>query len=132
MDRLLRARSKTLLVVFIPSNFQIAQEYEATVTRRPGYRVSSEQMETARVVREPQTGFSRWLAERGIRYIDPTEEFVQAELQGTQLYFDYDGHINLNGHARVATLVKDYLLDNRLVPCSYLTPEAAAGAECQP
>jgi hypothetical protein len=130
MDRFLKARGKTLLVVFIPSNFQIAQRYESTVTRRPGYRVSSEQMAAAREVHEPQTSFGRWLQERHIRYIDPTQEFIRAERQGTQLYFDYDGHLNRYGHALVATLVEDYLLRNRIVPCTFLTPQAADGAGC--
>lgn len=131
MDRFLKAREKTLLVVLIPSNFQIDQRYEASVTRRPGYRVSSEWITTARQIREPQTSFGRWLQEKHIRYIDPTEKFVSAELRGVHLYFDYDGHLNRAGHAFVAKLVSDYLLQHRLVPCVFLTPQAALGVGCQ-
>ena len=130
MDRFLEARGKTLLVFFIPSNFQISQRYEASVTGRPGYRASSEQMATARQILEPQTSFSRWLLEKHIRYIDPTEEFIGAERQGVHLYFDYDGHLNRHGHALVAKLVEDYLLRDRMVPCAFPTPQAAAGAGC--
>ena len=116
--------------MFVPSNFQIDQRYEQTVTRRPGYRVDSARIETAREVLEPQTSFGRWLEGKHIRYIDPTQEFIVAESQGLQLYFGYDGHLNPNGHALYSKLIENYLLENQLVPCKFLTLEAAAGAGC--
>lgn len=130
IDQFLKARGKTLLVAFIPSNFQIAERYERAVTSLPGYRVDSTRMVTAREVLEPQTSFGRWLQAKHIRYVDPTQEFIVAESEGTRLYFDSDGHLNRNGHGLFSKLIQDYLLGNQLVPCHFLTLEAAAGAGC--
>ena len=60
----------------------------------------------------------------------PEKRNSVAESQGSQLYFDYDGHLNPNGHALYSKLIENYLLENQLVPCKFLTLEAAAGAGC--
>ena len=41
-----------------------------------------------------------------------------------------DGYLNRNGHALYSKLIENYLLENQLVPCKFLTLEAAAGAGC--
>ena len=47
-----------------------------------------------------------------------------------RLYFDSDGHMNRKGHALFLKLIQDYLLGKQLVPCHFLTLEAAAGEGC--
>lgn len=120
IDRFLRARGKTLVVFFIPSNFQISQYYEWSVTHRPGYRVSPERMAIARRVGEPQTMFGRWLQANQIRYVDPTEDFVRADREGSRLYFDFDGHLSRRGHELSARLIGEYLIRSQLIPCQFV------------
>ncbi len=134
MDRLLKAHGKTLVVCFIPSNFQIASRYDRSVINRPGYRVRPERMAIARNVREPQTSLSRWFAANGVRYLDPTEDFVRAERDGTRFYFDYDGHLSPKGHQRMAKLLEEYFVRNRLIPCAFVKAsvvQAVAGGGCR-
>lgn len=128
IDRFLKANGKTLLVFFIPSNFQISARYETAVTRRPGYRASSEQMAMARRLLEPQRTFGRWFAANGIRYIDPTEDFIEADRRGLKLHFDFDGHLNRNGHHVAGRLIADYLVRHRLIPCPFLKACGRASA----
>ncbi len=134
MDRLLKAHGKTLVVCFIPSNFQISSRYDRSIIDRPGYRVRLEQMAVARSLREPQTSLSRWFAANGVRYLDPTEEFIRAERDGTKLYFDFDGHLSPKGHRLMAKLLEEYLVRNQLIPCGCVKPtvvQAVPGGACR-
>ena len=134
MDRFLKVRGKTFIVCFIPSSFQISQRYDRSVIHRPGYHVSPERMAVARSLREPQTSFSRWFAANGIRYLDPTEDFVRAEQDGSRLYFDFDGHLNPAGHQLMAKLLEEYLVRSRLIPCAFVKAsvvQAVAGGGCR-
>lgn len=134
IDRFLKTRGKTLVVFFIPSNFQVSQYYERSVTYRPGYRVSPERMAIARRVREPQTMFGRWLEANQIRYIDPTEDFIRGDREGSRLYFYFDGHLSRRGHELSARLIGEYLVRSRLIPCQFVKTsvvEAAPNGGCR-
>lgn len=53
--------------------------------------------------------FSQALEERGIAYLDLAPYFLGSAKEGTQLYFEVDGHPNATGYKILADAVKSYL-----------------------
>ena len=118
MHRFLAAKGSALLVVIIPSNFQIAARYESSVTSRPGYQATPAQMASARwfgadhtrpVLFSLQEDITRRLKAQGVRVVDPAAQFVWAEQAGTRLYFAYDGHLTREGHRVLAEVISTRL-----------------------
>lgn len=124
IDKFLRREGKTLVVFHIPSPFQVSTRYDR-VYDRPGYKVSQELKDEARRVLQPQTMLSGWFRERGIRYIDPTEEFRRREAAGARLYFESDGHWTRDGHRAAFEVLSRYLTDHALIPSAYQNNKAA-------
>lgn len=101
IDKLAREAGSTLLVFYIPFPSYIV---ETPVCVYAPERCS-EQLESNLL----GDALAEWAASEDIHFIDPVEYFRVLTAQGQQLYFSYDAHWTVQGHAAAAKLVADYL-----------------------
>ncbi len=114
MGRFLKARNREFVVMYVPSNFQIAERYEKLMHDLFGYH--QENIRKAYESGEPQGFLRKFLAGQGIRFLDLTQPLRTAEEQGVKTYFMVDAHWTPAGHACVAKALDRYLRSEKLVP----------------
>jgi hypothetical protein len=118
MDQYLKSRDGRLIVLHVPSAFQISHRYDRIYTR-PGFRVDPHLAEQARRLLEPQTRFGRWFRENDILYVDPTALLRAQDREDFKTYFDSDGHWSPLGHQIAFSVLARFLLDGGLIPEDY-------------
>ncbi len=114
MARFLKSRNKEYVVMYVPSNFQIAERYEQLMRDLFGYDL--ENVRNAYEAQEPQGFLRNYLEKRGIRFLDLTLPLRSAEKQGDKTYFVVDAHWTPAGHACVARALNQYLHSEKLLP----------------
>ena len=112
MAAFLKARNKDFVVMYVPTNFQIAERYESLMYDLFGY--DKESVREAYGAGQPQGFLQDFLGRHGIRFLDLTESLRQAEAQGQKTYYEVDAHWTPAGHACVAAALRQYLLSQGL------------------
>ena len=94
-------KNESRLIVFI-----IAESF--TVGDYPSYYTVSlcDELREGKYI---QKSVRKWLRERKIEFIDPTDEFIRYEKGGIKCYYKQDGHWNKEGHKLVADIIFRYL-----------------------
>lgn len=94
----------TLMVIYQPEIFQVEDPLWAQVEK------SNEKLSRF----APNEQLARIIPE-GAQYFD-LSPYLQTFAQEQELYYRSDHHFNSMGHAVVAALLEDYLLDQQLIP----------------
>lgn len=111
INQFLKERGSRLVVLHIPSNFQIHERYFNNMTL-PGYGMSRQLMHQSKEQNQPQTALANWAKQNQISWVDPTASFRALEQEGTVLYFPVDAHWNKQGHQEAAAILGQFIQHN--------------------
>ena len=91
-----------IVVIFIPDSYQVISERRERQARY--YRMEPDELDAYL----PNRILAETLEEQGIRYVDPTKDFM--EMHDTErLYYVNDDHFTAKGHYRFAQVIHDEL-----------------------
>ena len=110
------AHNFPMAVVILPRDVQIHETVYRELASKYQNRYNDPLIDTEWDVTAPNQAIERFLTESGIPSLDLLPGFqTQAETHPDLLYFPVDGHFNEKGHQLAASLMCDWLVENKLL-----------------
>ena len=97
----------TLIVFYIP--------FASHVGDYPVCQYAADTCELQRQSNALGESLALWAEEQNIHFVDPIDHFRKLEADGQRLFFEFDAHWTVAGHAAAGQMIIEYLRENQIL-----------------